>query len=140
MSINTTIPYAVEDYENVERLLMQYQQQAANKGNVLAMVPFPTKYQQYEWLIKKDTVTEFSAIRQHKNVFKLIAYKHGIPFLDIEQEITPITKEEYLKNKELLWFNCDSHMNIKGARVSAKLVAKFIEDIWANHDHLPDHH
>jgi hypothetical protein len=49
--------------------------------------------------------------------------------LDIEEELGGIAKNEYLNNKRLLWFRCDTHMNEIGAKYTSVIIEKFLKDI-----------
>jgi len=125
-----------QNAENEAALLTQFveaREIAARAGAQLIFVLFPTKAQQYEWLIKGEAGLNYASSRAHLNQIKRACEAAGIPVFDIEQMLLPLSKKTYEETGELLWFPDDTHMN----ETAADYVAKYLgEEIIKIHDKM----
>ena len=121
--------YSPEEYSRLCAQFKEYKDIAAERGCVLAIVAFPTKAQQYEWLLVQNRQLRSASGRKNLEVLKEIAAKNNIPILDLEQKLDLIARETYLKTGRLLWSRCDTHLNELGNKYAAAIIKSFIEKI-----------
>ena len=123
------VHYPAEEYSKLCERLQYVKDSAAKKGCVYAVVAFPTKPQQYEWLLIKSgrlkTVSERTDLKMLKEACRVC----HIPFLDVEEKLVPIAERVFRDTGKLLWRRCDTHMNETGARYSAAIINTFLSEI-----------
>ncbi|MBU0502977.1 MAG: hypothetical protein ABH882_04995 [Candidatus Omnitrophota bacterium] len=123
------VKFSHNEYLKLTWALKRIQEVAANNNCVLAMAAFPTKPQQYEWLINKSINSATVSMRVNLKTLQRAAEENNIPFLDLEAKLDPIARNIYLKENKLLWNRADSHMNQLGNRYTAQIIKSFIEGI-----------
>ena len=78
----------------------------------------------YEWLLGPGY--QGQGRRPNLEAIRKACGKNGIPFLDLEKELSGAAREQYSKDGSLLWQHCDTHMNEQGSRLTAGKIAKFL--------------
>lgn len=127
------INYSVGEYSKFCEQLKQMKDIAAEKGLIYAIIAFPTKPQQYEWLLIKVGKLSSVSKRRNLNILKEACKRNNIPFLDIEEKLDPIAKQVFENTGKLLWYRCDTHMNELGAYYSANIINAFLSEIRKEH-------
>ncbi len=123
-----------QNYAKLKSQLIEARYIAQQNDADLVFVAFPTKPQQYEWLINPQGERSLKSQRRNLHIVRHITRSLGIPFLDMESALKPLTIETYKKTGRLFWFQDDTHMNLEGAAYSAQIIAQFLTQIKeANH-------
>lgn len=123
------VNFSVDEYSRLCGQLKRMKMIAAEKGCVYAIVAFPTKAQQYEWLLVKSGRLNTVSKRTSLNILKEACEVSDVPFLDIGERLDPIARQVFEDTGRLLWYKCDTHMNELGAFHSAMLVNEFLSEI-----------
>jgi hypothetical protein len=129
IGLNMHISYSKNDYTKLERQLKQAKEIANQTGLQFAIITFPTKPQQYEWLINENIGSDKKSKRENLNVIKKVAQNSNIPILDMEEELSILAKDLYQKKGEMLWPRDETHVNEKGARFYAEIIKKFLNNL-----------
>jgi len=121
--------YSPQDYVKLCKQFKDYKDIAKERGCILAIVAFPSKILQYEWLFIKEGHLKSPSKRENMKMLERLARDNNIPYLDMEEELAEVTKDVYLKTGELFWPNCDTHMNDIGNRYTAEIIRSFLEEV-----------
>jgi len=116
-------------YSKLVRQLKHFKERAAEHNCRFAIAAFPNKAQQYEWLLLETGKIKSISPRINTQTLKKAAQECDIPFLDIEEKLTPIAKEVYAKERALLWWRDDTHVNGLGAKYIAGIIKEFIDSL-----------
>lgn len=127
--LSMNIQYDSDKYLKLSAQFSDFKDIAAEKGCIFAIAAFPTKSQQYEYILIGNKKLNTVSKRENLNILKKMAIRNNIPFLDLEEKLTPIAKDVYSKTGNLLWYKGDTHMNELGSRYTAVIIKEFIEEI-----------
>ena len=127
--LNKKVEFSQTDRLKLSHALKSYKDAVAARGCVFAMAAFPTKPQQYEWLINREEGSNIIGRRDNLKALEMAAKENNIPFLDLENELGPIARKMYAQDKQLLWNRAQSHMNAISNRHVAQIMKSFLEKI-----------
>lgn len=127
------ISYNTPQYLKICQWLLALKSAAQEKGCVFAIVIFPTKPQIYEWLLNETLHQNTVSKRASLKILEKAAIENDIPFLNLEEQLAPISKDLFAKNGTLLWKRCDTHMNDIGNHYTSLAIKEFIEEIEKTH-------
>jgi hypothetical protein len=126
------IQYTSDEYSKISQRCKYYQEIAAEKNWTFAFIAFPTKPQQYEWLLAGDHEAYAGSARTNLRTLESIFKENNVPFLNLEDKLDPIAKEIYSETGKLLWARADTHMLDFGSKYVAEIVKVFIDEIKAD--------
>jgi hypothetical protein len=128
-SLSEKKEFSPENYADLVKKLIHFKDRAEKIDCRFVIVAFPSKAQQYEWLLRETGNIQGVSPRASSRTLRKAAAECGIPFLDLEEKLTPIAKEVYAKERRLLWWRDDTHMNGLGVKYVAAIVKEFIDTL-----------
>lgn len=123
------VVYSESELLKLTKFLERCKKLSAEHGFLFAIAAFPTKAQQYEWLLIENGILDSKSNRTNLNVLRRAANANGIPFIDIEEILDPIARDYYEKNGKLFWYRDDTHFNAEGNKHTARIIAEFLQSI-----------
>lgn len=94
----------------------------------LHFVMFPTKAQQYEYILRQANAITGKTSRSHTETIQKVLDTHKINYLALEKPLRPFAKQN-LEEGNLLWWRADTHVNNRGDKIIAKIIAEYIQKI-----------
>lgn len=119
-------PFSEKERARLIAAVRAYRDEARKKGCELAVVAFPTKPQQYEWLINSWLGACRVSPRHNLRELERACRENGVPFLDLEARLDPIARRLYATSGKLLWDKTWTHMNGLANRYTAKIIRDFL--------------
>ena len=119
--------FPAAQYPLLKKAVLSMRDRIRNANAELVVVAFPTKAQQYQWLMRSNEGNN-EAIRPNIAVLNRLAQEMGISFIDMEKHLAPIARHIFETSQETLWFRDDTHMNWEGGKQSADILYEILKN------------
>jgi len=132
--LSMNVAYSEKEYLRLAEFLKDCKRLVAESGFVFAIAVFPTKAQQYEWLLPENQEDGKKSPRTNLNILKKAALENDIPFIDVEEMLDPFARKHFAETGTLLWNRADTHINRIGNQYTAQVMKSFILKITENNN------